>query len=338
MWKVVFKVIIVLCWFGVCACAHAEDIWTDDYIIYWVDATERWVDADDTDKRVDRLITASSCNRDSHSAANIGYGYLLEGNTENDVYYAVMRDKDRWDICEVGASIPTITLVDPGIIRILAYQNETVFYITSKYDKPILISLNNDHESICYPYGKYSEEFDLSGDYEDEDEWAKWGIKLDDRELEGIKLMYTTTVSEDGKIAYCIEDYDYTPPIKCDSAIYVTTPNQADIYIGEGSHPAWLDENSLLYIGNDSKLYQYSMVEETSQLYVSDKKEEIVMPPVDPMERMVVIDKDHIGYIQICDKQNKLTLLSLRTGKSHIVDTVTPFYFMDAIVRIISVG
>ena len=338
MWKVVFKVIIVLCWFGVCACAHAEDIWTNDYIIYWVDAAERWVDVDDTDKRVDRLITTSSCNRGSHSAANIGYGYLLEGNTENDVYYAVMRDKDRWDICEVGASIPTITLVYPDIIRILAYQNETVFYITSKYDKPILISLNNDHESICYPYGKYSEEFDLSGDYEDEDEWAKWGIKLDDRELEGIKLMYTTTVSEDGKIAYCIEDYDYTPPIKCDSAIYVTTPNQADIYIGEGSHPAWLDENSLLYIGNDSKLYQYSMVEETSQLYVSDKKEEIVMPPVDPMERMVVIDKDHIGYIQICDKQNKLTLLSLRTGKSHIVDTVTPFYFMDAIIRIISVG
>ena len=86
MWKVVFKVIIVLCWFGVCACAHAEDIWTDDYIIYWVDAAERWVDVDDTDKRVDRLITTSSCNRGSHSAANIGYGYLLEGNTEYDVY------------------------------------------------------------------------------------------------------------------------------------------------------------------------------------------------------------------------------------------------------------
>ena len=317
MRKVFFKVIIFFCCLGVCACAHAEDFDMDNYRIYWVDT-------DDTDKDKGSIMV-SDCNGASRFVANIGYGYLLEGNTENDVYYAVMRDENRWDICRIGADSPIITLVDSDIVRILAYQGETVYYIASKHDEPILISLNSDNEIQYYPYGKYAEEFSLS--VSGEDVW-------DDSRIG--RIWYSTTVSEDGKIAYCIEDY--TPWVKANSSIYVTTSNQADIYIDEGSQPAWLDGNSLLYIGTDSKLYRYSVIEGTSQLYVSATGKGIAIPAVNPIERMIVIDKAHIGYIQMYDEQNRLTLLSLRTGEIHTVDEVNPLYFMDAIVRITSAG
>lgn len=323
MKKICFVLAIILTMLSVCACARADTAWPDTFNIYWIGIDEG---------TEDRVVMKSHGDEDAYPIMKID-GYLLEGSLDGNVYYAARADQGRWEICEVDSGKPVAALEDPDMIRILAYQNDVAYGIKAVDGVPILTAFEEDRGMTYYPHGGYAEEFDsLAGDHA---AWEIWGMDVNEAELDRTVVMYSTTISGEGKIAYCVDNTIAWQSESISCSIYMTTLNQADIYVGEGSHPAWLDESSLLYIGPDAKLYQYDVNEQNAHPFVSDDQAVISLPPIDPAERMIVIDDDYLGFVQLMQgEQKKLSLLSLRTGKTQTVDNVHPINFMDAIVRI----
>lgn len=319
--KKAYCVLAIICYMlSVCVCAHAEAADSNAFCAYWIG-----IDAETSE----RIIMKSNNGEGSFPVMNVASGYLLEGGSNSNVYYADMNDNGQWEICEADSGNSIAALEDSDIIRVLAYQNETVFYVKSMDGIPVLIAYEKEHGAKYYPYGRYAVEFDRPAEGGNNQE-------LDTYECEAGRtvLIYTTTISEDGNAAYCIDNSIAWQPETFSNSIYITTLNQSDLYVGEGSHPAWLDKNRLLYIGSDSKLYQYDVENQIVHSFVSDKNREISLPSIDPEERMTVINENCIGYIQMQDKQRKLVLLSLQTGKTQVIDSANPVKFMDAIVKI----
>lgn len=323
MKKICFVLTIILAMFSVCTCAGADAAWPDQFDIYWIG-----LDAN-TD---DRVVMKSHSDGDAIPVMKID-GYLLEGSPDGDVYCAARADQGQWEICKLGSGDPVATLGDPDIVRVLAYQNDLVYAIKAVDGVPVLTVFEEERGMTYYPHGGYAEEFaSLAGDHEARE---IRGMDVSEAESDRVVVMYSTTVSGDGKIAYCVDNTIAWQSESISCSIYMTTLNQADIYVGEGSHPAWLDESSLLYIGPDAKLYQYDVNEQSSHPFVSDDQAVISLPPIDTTERMIVIDDDYLGFVQLMQgDQRKLSLLSLRTGKTQTVENVHPINLMDAIVRI----
>ena len=319
--KKAYLVLVIICYMlSVCICAHAEASDLNAFCAYWIG-----IDAETNG----RVIMKSNNGEGSFPVMNMASGYLLEGGSDGNVYYADMNDNGQWEIYEADSGLSIATLEDSDIIRVLAYQNDTVFYIKSMDGIPVMIAYEKEHGAKCYPYGGYTVEFDRPVEGGNNQE-------LDTYECEAGRtvLIYTTTISEDGKAAYCIDNSIAWQPENFSNSIYITTLNQPDLYVGEGSHPVWLDKNRLLYIGNDSKLYQYDVENQIVHLFVSDKNAEISLPSIDPEARMTVINENCIGYIQMQGKERKLVLLSLQTEKTQAIDSVNPTDFMDVIVKI----
>ncbi len=305
--------IVILCVLSVCICAHAESAKANQYYCYWISVDP------DTDEKV---IMKSISGGDSFPIKNIGQGYLLEGSGYGKIYYATPASEDQWDICEIHSNTPIATLADSDIIRVLAYWDETVYYVKELDGAPVIIALDRDHSAKYYPRGGHSEEFDFSA--EDDEAWADWGIAS---EQEGTYMDYTSTISEDGKVAYCACEDDL-------EAIYISTSEQADLYIDKGCNPVWLDQNTLLYVGSDSRLFQYDVTHGTSSTYISDENAAIDMPPLDPFERMSMVDGDYLECVHILEKGPRLALLSLKTGELQNVKRVFPLHILDTIVVI----
>lgn len=315
--KQIFCVFLsVVCILSVCNYAHTEPLQEMSSLCYWISVT------DDTGENA---IMKTSGKGDSVIHQKIGNGYMLESCGNTNIYYATSTDAGEWIVWEMFSNTPIATISDPSIIRILAYYDQTIYYAVQKNGTPI-IKGKNDNSTQTYPLGFNNSEFEYS--LIDE----LWGIELDYQNR--IVMKYSSTISENGIIAYSVTEGSAWGEEPYSSSIYYSTLDQSDIYVDEGSHPAWFDRNTLLYLGADSRLYRYDVNNRISSPYITTGGSDITLSLIDSEERMFVIDGEYIAYFRYKEKGSVLSLISLITGKIYNFDGIYSAELMDPILRV----
>jgi len=285
-------------------------------LCYWISVN------DDTGENV---IMKTSGKGDSIIHQKIGNGYMLESCGNTNIYYATSTDDGRWTVWEMFSNTPIATISDPGVIRILAYYDQTIYYVVQQNGTPI-IRVKNDNSTQTYPLGFNNSEFEYSLN----DEF--WGIEIDYQDR--IVMLYSSTVSENGIIAYSVTEGSAWGDGSYSRSIYYSTLDQSDIYVDEGSHPAWYDRNTLLYVGADSRLYRYDIDNRISSPLITMSGSEITLSSIDLEERLFVIDREYIVYFRSKDKRSILSLQSLETGEIYDFDGINSVELMDPILRV----
>lgn len=312
---ILLVVAVMLC---VCVCAHAADKAGVDICCYWIGKS-----ADVNG----RIVFQTIPDEGTIPLFDIGQGYLLDRGMNKNIYYTVQNDKGNWEIFELYSRKLSATLSDPDIIRVLAYYDDTVFYVKQVDGIPAIVAVDKYGKMEHYLSGKYNGEFAVP-----EVTFDFW--EIDVGESEQVVINYSTIISNDGKVAYCVQEGTAWSEAGITEIIYYSTRDEVDIYVDKGSHPVWLDNNTLLYVGDDSLLYRYSINTGIISPYLSVDNREIVVPWLAPGERAIAVAEGYVGYVQMQWEGYRVVLVSLKTGEIISIKGLVPLNFMDSIVMI----
>ena len=266
--------------------------------------------------------------------------YLIEGFTEE---VGVRAAREHIEIGETeiltvheDGNIQTDCIIkDPNLLHVFAAHGDDYYYCRLAENKEYCceyVRLNKNGDTFVYPHVDCQRCFCPP-------EWAMLNGAVSPADNCGYTYTTSNTVSSSGRIAFSYYETILDETKDSFAFPYIILPDRIVIIdsdgsvrdIGEGEAPAWLNDDTLLFIDKDGVLKMYSVQENTIEDYKARKGKTITLSLLEP-ETGIAVSKD--GKRLVYFRMRALYgadayCVSLETGKTKRYKDVIAFCIIN---------
>ncbi len=267
--------------------------------------------------------------------------YLIEGFTEEVGVRAAQEHVELGEteiltVYEDGKIQTDCIIKDPNLLHVFAAHGDDYYYCRLAESKEYCceyIRLNKNGDTFVYPHVEHQMCF-----CPPERAWQS-GVVSQAENSESMYMTSDNTISPSGRIAFSYYETIFDETKDSFAYPYITLPDRIVIIdsdgsvrdIGEGEAPAWLNDDTLLFIDDNEVLKMYSVQENTIEDHKTSKGKTITLSLLEP-ETGIAVSKDgkELVYLRMRALYGAdAYCVSLETGKTKRYQDVIAFCIIN---------